>query len=73
MPRQSKGARLELKRAERGRSAVWIIRDGEHRESTGCGTGEFEQAEQALHDISPKNIKRHDSKKLTLPTSKLQM
>jgi hypothetical protein len=42
MPTRSKGARLWLRRARRDRTtgeshnAVWIIRDGNHQEGTGC-------------------------------------
>ena len=42
MPRPSAGARLQYRKDRR----VWIIRDGEHRVST--GTGERGEAEQAL-------------------------
>ena len=53
MPRRSKGARLWLrparKRADGGvERAVWIIRDGRHDESTGCGAGEGAAAERRL-------------------------
>lgn len=56
MPRRAKGARLWLRperRAADGRlleRAVWIIRDGESRHSTGCGAHERERAERALAD-----------------------
>ena len=47
MPRKSEGIRLYLKH-RKGRSAVWIIRDGQGVQSTGCGEGERQQAEQQL-------------------------
>lgn len=39
MPRRSKGVRLWLRpaRAERGESAVWVVRDGNRQSSTGLG------------------------------------
>lgn len=49
MPR-AKGPRLWLKPAERDREAVWIIKDGNHRESTGCGVGDREEADRKLAD-----------------------
>ncbi|WP_018407893.1 site-specific integrase [Methylocystis rosea] len=52
MSRPSKGARLWLRPArktgERLRPAVWLIRDGTHEESTGCGAGDRRGAEEAL-------------------------
>lgn len=52
MPRPSKGARLWLRPARRDgtrvRPAVWLIRDGTHEESTGCGAGDRRGAEEAL-------------------------
>jgi hypothetical protein len=50
MPRQSKGARLWLEPADAKSTSVWIIKDGKHRESTGCGSSELGKAEQALND-----------------------
>jgi hypothetical protein len=55
MPRPSKGARLYLRagEVEAGRvrkRAVWIIRDGSHRESTGCLRENRAGAEQSLRD-----------------------
>src|SRR5262245_44888569 len=56
MPRRSKGARLWLQPARRdqhGRiveQAVWVIRDGGIKRSTGFGEGETAAAEQALAD-----------------------
>jgi hypothetical protein len=50
MSRRAQGARLWLKPAERGRDAVWVIKDGKHRESTGCGPGEVEAAERKLRE-----------------------
>jgi integrase len=56
MPRHSKGARLWLQPARRdqhGRSleqAVWCIRDGSVKRSTGLGQGETAEAERALAD-----------------------
>src|SRR5215471_6701370 len=54
MPRRSKGARLWLRNAQYDRDgnithqAVWLIKDGEHRESTGCGLDDREHAEKRL-------------------------
>ncbi len=48
MPRSAKSPRLFLKRAERGRSAVFVIRDGAHRQSTGFDQGDRENAEKSL-------------------------
>jgi integrase len=54
MPRRSKGPRLWLRRAQydkKGRlthAAVWIIKDGKHRESAGCSTDDRGGAEAAL-------------------------
>ena len=42
--------RLYLKQRTDGREAVWIIRDGAHRRSTGCNAAAQEQAEKALAD-----------------------
>ena len=50
MPNPSKGARLYLRAANGRRSAVWLIRDGERVESTGCAADERGQAEQRLAD-----------------------
>jgi hypothetical protein len=53
MSRQSKGARLwlEPERKENGKlrkRAMWVIRDGTHKLSTGCTRGERSNAERAL-------------------------
>lgn len=54
MPRRSKGARLWLRNAQYNtagkltHAAVWIIKDGDHRESTGCGADDRGGAERAL-------------------------
>jgi integrase len=56
MPRHSKGARLWLQPSRRdqyGRiveQAVWVIRDGRLKRSTGFGQGEAAEAERALAD-----------------------
>jgi hypothetical protein len=56
MPRRSKGTRLWLRKSQYDRegklthNAIWHIKDGEHRESTGCGAGDRESAEKALGD-----------------------
>lgn len=49
MPQRSKGARLYLD-TRKGRPPVYIIRDGSHRVSTGCGVGDVEGANRALAD-----------------------
>jgi integrase len=63
MPSPSKGARLWLRKAQRDKSgrvthrAVWLIRDGNHQESTQCGAGDHRKAEIALHDyIARKHV-----------------
>jgi hypothetical protein len=54
MPRRSKGARLWLQPARRDEhgqvieQAVWCIRDGSLKRSTGCGQDEAQAAERAL-------------------------
>lgn len=56
MPRQSKGARLQLKAARRDKAgrithrATWIIRDNGRDISTGCASDEIAAAEQRLKD-----------------------
>ena len=47
MSRPSKGPRL-YRRRRRGREVVWVIRDGEHEESTGYPEHDIEGAEAAL-------------------------
>jgi len=54
MPAKSKGARLWLRKARRDRAgrithpAVWLIRDGNHQTSTGCGHDDRVGAEREL-------------------------
>jgi integrase len=54
MPRRSKGPRLWLQPARRDRRgqilerAVWVVRDGKIKRSTGAGPGEIGQAEKVL-------------------------
>jgi integrase len=56
MPRQSKGARLQLKAARRDKAgrithrATWIIRDNGRDVGTGCASDEIAAAEQKLKD-----------------------
>jgi integrase len=56
MPRRSKGPRLWLQPARKGvdgkiiEQAVWVIRDGSIKRSTGCGPREIEQAARRLKD-----------------------
>jgi hypothetical protein len=47
MPRPSKGARLYVKR-QKGRQAVYVIRDGAKEVSTGCAVSDVEGAREAL-------------------------
>jgi hypothetical protein len=63
MPRRSKGPRLWLRRAQYDRAgrlthaAVWLIKDGQHRESTGCSADDNRGAETALANyISTKHL-----------------
>jgi integrase len=65
MPRKAATARLWLKpeqRDEHGnvtRVAHWVIKDGDHRASTGCGANDRRGAEQALVDyLKKKHIKQ---------------
>ena len=56
MPRPAKGARLWLRPEERNsdgtlrKRAVWVIRDGPHKISTGCAPENRASAERALGD-----------------------
>lgn len=49
MPRRSKGPRLYL-RERAGRPALWVIRDGDHEQSTGCIEGDAEGSQTAFAD-----------------------
>ncbi len=49
MPRRAKSARLYL-RGRKGRETVWVIRDGAHEESTGCGETSRARAEKKLEE-----------------------
>jgi len=64
MPAEYKGPRLWLRKArrdKRGRTthkAVWLILDGEHQESTGCGRDDRGGAETALETyLAGKRVK----------------
>ena len=70
MPRRSKGARLQLKAARRGKGgkithqAAWIIRDNGRDVSTGCTADEIAAAERKLEEYiaskyMPKRRVRH--------------
>jgi hypothetical protein len=70
MPRRSKGARLQLKAARRGKGgkithqATWIIRDNGRDVSTGCTADEIAAAEKKLEEYiaskyTPKRRVRH--------------
>ena len=68
MPRRSKGARLWLRKAQYDRSGklshapVWLIKDGKHRESTGCGVDDDRGAEKALAGyIARKHVAQAES------------
>jgi hypothetical protein len=63
MPRRSKGPRLWLRKAQYDRdgklshAAVWLIKDGGYRESTGSGIDDRRRAEAALANyISRKHL-----------------
>lgn len=65
MPRRSKGPRLWLQPARKDgkgnviEQAVWVIREGSTKRSTGCGSGEIERATEALRDyLNAKPTKR---------------
>jgi integrase len=49
MPRRAKGPRLYL-RGRAGRDRTWVIRDGDHESSTGCGESCRAEAETKLAD-----------------------
>jgi hypothetical protein len=64
MPAEYKGPRLWLRKARRDRRgrtthrAVWLILDGEHQESTGCGRDDRVGAETALETyLASKRVK----------------
>jgi integrase len=50
MSRRREPPRLWLKPGDRRRAAVWIIKDGSKRTSTGCGERDIEQAQRLLAD-----------------------
>ena len=53
MRRQCHVHRTRLyRRRRRGREVVWVIRDGEHEESTGCPEHDIEGAEAGSKSIS---------------------
>ena len=63
MPRRRSAPRLWLRKAQRDRdgrlthAAVWIVKDGKHRESTGCREEDRSGAERALADyIARKHV-----------------
>lgn len=56
MPRPRKGARL-YPYSRKGRPAVYIIRDGTHRESTGCGLDDFEGADRKFKDYCKRTFR----------------
>jgi hypothetical protein len=65
MPQRTKGPRLWLQPARKDRNgrvierAVWVIRDGTVKRSTGCGPREAEQAAERLRDyLNAKPTKR---------------
>jgi hypothetical protein len=79
MPRQSKGARLWLRPADKDKSgnvknaARWVIIDGGKWFSTGCGAVERESAEMKLADhLTSKYVPNRGEKPLSkvfiLPT-----
>lgn len=57
MPNPAKGARLYLK--GRGKSALWIIRDGAARIATGCRAGNRQEAEVRLAGYITEKASRH--------------
>ena len=69
MPAHRKGPHLWLRKERRSadgsvRAAVWLIRDGEHRQSAGCARHDLRGAEQAL--------KRYIAQKHTAETVQLR-
>jgi len=58
MPRRSQGPHLKLRRARYDAAgnlthhSVWIIRDGQHRESTGCGADDRRGAIEKLNEYN---------------------
>jgi hypothetical protein len=75
MPRRSKGPRLWLRRAQYdqvGRlthAAVWLIKDGKHRESTGRGADDRGGAEAALARYLNEKQLAHASTGIRQPAS----
>jgi integrase len=78
MPRRSKGPRLWLQPARRGKTgrilegAVWVIRDGRIKRSTGAGPREIAKAESAFaaylnHKVTPR-VRDRDSASVELAT-----
>lgn len=61
MPRRAKGPRLYLREGRAGREAVWVIRDGTHEESTGCGVDRSGDAEQRLGEYIAAKWTREDA------------
>ena len=62
MPQQAKGPRLYYRKKREHsdgspRRGYWVIKDGEHEESTSCGRGDSKGAEEALGEyISRKHV-----------------
>jgi integrase len=67
MPRKQAPPRLWLKKAERTRRALWFIKDGEHRESTGCGEHDVVGATKALNEYLNKRHVKAANKGLRSP------
>jgi integrase len=73
MPRRAKGARL-YPRSRKGRGVVWVIRDGEYEESTGCGEAGRAGAERKLQEyLAKKFIPNHERHPSELTISEVLM
>jgi integrase len=57
MPRPAKGPRL-YRRKRYGREIIWVIRDGDYEESTGCAESDVRGAEEALEIYLTRKRKR---------------
>jgi|DEB0MinimDraft_3_1074331.scaffolds.fasta_scaffold00010_12 integrase len=70
MPARSKGPRLYLRR-RKGRESVWVIRDGTTEESTGCGPGDNQAAQEALADYIARKYQpiKRESKLARIPVA----
>jgi hypothetical protein len=73
MPAKSKGPRLWLRKARRDRAgrithpAVYVIRDGEYQESTGCGHETVSALKESSSSTSTASTPRRRRKAPVIP------